>query len=96
MENSKLRRSDTKQTGKTTQIRSIAIQETGDSQHHGGPIEDPLKSFRPSQHYHIEGFKGCPNCPPSCRETPISQTAGMSFSSQACLVTNCIHEILCL
>ena len=47
---------DSGKTGrKTTAIRLVML-ETGVSQFHGGPIEGPLKSLGPSQHYHIEEF----------------------------------------
>ena len=64
-----LRRSpDAKRQNSTQQLapisskfKLIAVQETGVSQHHGGPIEGPPETLRTSQHYHIEGIKGVPD-----------------------------------
>ena len=47
---------------------------------HGGPLRAPLKPLGPSQH-HWEDYGGPLIGPPLFRETPVSRTANVIFSS---------------
>ena len=69
-------------TGKTTNIRRIAVREASVSRHHGGAFKAHPNTHRISEHYRIEGFNGGSLIsPPLCRETRVSRTADVSFSS---------------
>ena len=46
----------------------------------GGPSLGPPKTPCTTQNYRIEGFQGGPAAP-SCRETPVSRTSNVRFSS---------------
>ena len=65
------------ETGKTTPIKRTAVRETGVSRHHGAPLRGP--PWNPSDHHSTTVLRSFRGRPQSCRETPASRTAAVSF-----------------
>ena len=70
------------QTERITSIRWVAVRETSDSRHYGGPnyCGPPCNHMESSQYYSIEMFKGGGSIGPLlCGETLVSGTADVFF-----------------
>ena len=65
----------------STAIRRTAIRETSISRHHGGPMKGSTETLQLLHHYHIEGLGKEEGPKLLCRETIISRTADVIFSS---------------